>query len=293
MAVESISGNPYTTVGSALGNGYANGPSINGGFTARESPFGGLAEITGTINGAPNIVFETDKLQYKIQYYKVGSGTGWHDIDNKFRIWVRVDGVPSGHRDQVAIGGYYSYQNDSEPPTTTAVQGDVLAQWDTTKAEGDGLYWLRMLVYQAGAPPVLGVPADHLASKAIRVRVDNEGPVAEISLDAGPCTKFAIGDDFTGKFTATDEHIWSYSITVLPDTPNRPTILPPAGQTYPLLAAPGKTNEPFTVTTVDETTPCGYVIRLVVRDRTIVNNHFPGRWTPATVGLCLLEEEPE
>lgn len=81
MAVESISGNPYTTVGSALGDGYANGASVNGGFSAVESPFGGIAEITGTITHPPNITVEADKLEYKVQYYKVGSGTGWHDIE--------------------------------------------------------------------------------------------------------------------------------------------------------------------------------------------------------------------
>jgi hypothetical protein len=55
---------------------------------------------------------------------------------------------------------------------------------------------------------------------------------------------------------------------------------------------PGKVNEAYKVQTTASTSPCGYVIRLHVRDRTIVNNHFPGTWAVAEVGLCLLEEEP-
>ena len=294
MAVESIAGNPYTLISSALGAGYANGVSVGGGFSAVESPFGGVTKITGTITGAPNNPTEANKLRYKVQYNKVFGGTGWHDIDNTFRIWLRIDGVPSGFIDQVATGGYYKYQKDLLAPTVVEVQDDVLAQWNTSKAEGDGLYRLRILLYQPGAPPIPDVPADHVASQEIRVRVDNTAPEAAIALDAGPCTKFKIGDTFTGKFTATDQHIWRYALSVSPgppSAPNPPSILPPTSETYPALAAPGKVDQPFTVQTTASTSPCGYVIWLNVWDRTIVNNHFPVRHTPASVGLCLLADD--
>ncbi|MDJ0736731.1 MAG: hypothetical protein QNJ47_22145 [Nostocaceae cyanobacterium] len=306
MAVQSISGNPYTIIGSALGAGYANGISQGGGFLAIESPFGGIAEITGKIEGAPdtdtpNNPNDPNKLRYKVQYNKVGSGTGWHNIDNPFRIWIAINGVPSDDPiDLIATDGYYRYQKDTVSPNTVDVQGDVLAQWDTRKAEGDGLYRLRLLLYKPGAPAIPGVPADHVASREIRVMVDNTAPFAAISLDAGPCTKFKIGDSFTGKFTATDAHIWRYSLWVEPgppSAPNPPTIVPPTSETYPALGDPGKVDESFTVqttigtSTTPATTPCGYVIRIGVRDRTIVNNHFPGHYTSTSVGLCLLAEE--
>jgi hypothetical protein len=69
--------------------------------------------------------------------------------------------------------------------------------------------------------------------------------------------------------------------------------VPPASGHYPLLAPPGKIDEVYKVQTTASTTPCGYVIRLDVRDRTIVNNHFPGHWKGDEVGLCLLEEESD
>ena len=293
MAVESISGNPYTTLPSIIGNGYANGVSVGGGFVAIESPFGQRAKITGTITNAPDISSGAAKLKYKVQYLKVGSGTGWHDIDNSFTIWLRVNGVPSGPMAQTATGGYYDFQKDLVGLVKYEVQDDVLAQWDTHKADGDGLYLLRLLLYQVGAPAMPGVPADHVSSKIIRVMVDNTPPKAKISLDAGPCTKFQIGDTFNGKFTATDKHIWRYRISVLPGTADPPIITPPASQTYPLLTPPGKVDEPYVVTTTASTTPCGYVIFLHVRDRTIVNNHFPGHPANDSVGLCLLEEAAE
>ena len=194
---------------------------------------------------------------------------------------------------QIAAGGYYDYQKDLAGPTFIEVQDDVLAQWDTRKAEGDGRYLLRLLFYRAGAPLMPSVPPDHVSSQIIKVMVDNTPPQAQISLDAGPCTKFQIGDTFHGKFTATDSHIWSYSIGVLPGTAIPPIITPPASQVYPVLAPPGRVDEPYEVTTTPSTSPCGYVIRLHVRDRTIVNNHFPGHAANDSVGLCLLEEVAE
>jgi hypothetical protein len=290
MAVESISGNSFTTLASAIGDGYANGVSVGGGYTAIESPFGGVVKISGTITNAPDISSGAAKLKYKVQYRKLGA-INWQGISNPFTIWRRLNGVPVGPMGQaIDGGGYYLYQKDLVSPTIIEVQDDVLAQWHTPVPEGDGLYEIRVLLYQMGAPPQPGVPADHVASEVIRIMIDNTRPDAVISLDAGPCTKFAVGDIITGKFTATDDHIWKYRLIVDPTVLVAPTILP-TGETYPLLSVPGKINEPYTLTTTATTTPCGYVIRLRVWDRTIRNNHLIGNHKPATVGLCILAEE--
>jgi hypothetical protein len=292
MAVESISGNPSTMISSALGDGYANDVSVNGGFTADESPFGGSIAISGEITSAPNIVPKAGILKYKVQYSESGKGN-WHDIANTFRIWIRIDGVPSGFIDQVAVNGYFTYQEDLNPPVKTEVQDKILAQWITPVPEGDGLYDLRVLLYKPGAPPVPGVPADHVASDIVKVMVDNTPPNAMVSLDLGPCTKYTVGDIIAGKFTATDKHIEKYTLTIEPgppSAPNPPTISP-TGATYgPALLAPGLTNEPFKITTTDAMTPCGYVVLLQVWDRTITNNNANGNYNYATVGLCLLEK---
>jgi hypothetical protein len=289
MAVESISGNIFTLIPSSLGDGYANGPSINGGFSALESPFGGIIAISGTITHAPNNPVEADKLKYKVQYKK-SSEAIWHNIEDKFRIWIRIDGVPSGYIDQEAIGGYFTYHKDLVAPTTVEVEGDILAQWYTPVSGGDGIYEIRVLLFKPGAAPSPGIPTDHIASNSVKVRLDNTPPKAEISLDAGPCTKFKVGDSITGKFTATDQHIWKYSTAVEPAVASPPVIDKP-GETYPALPVPGRMNESFTLATTASTTPCGYVLHLYVWDRAIVNNHMQGNRNGATVGLCLLEEK--
>lgn len=291
MAVESISGNPYTVTGSSIGDGYGNGPSVGGGYNAVESPFGGTAAISGTITNPPNNPADADKLKYKLQYKKVGD-PNWGDITNGFRIWIRTDGVPSGDLDQVAdVDGHFKYQKDLTAPIINEVQNDMLAHWQTQKAiGGDGIYEIRMLLFQSGASEP-GVPADHVASNTVKVMVDNTSPSAKISLDDGACTEFTVGDDFTGKFTATDLHIWKYALSITPGVPNPPVIDPPTTENYPALAAPGKVDESFTIRTTSTTTSCGYVVRLYVWDRTIRNNSMSGNQNYDDVGLCLRKKQ--
>lgn len=287
MAVESISGNPYTLIASAMGNGYANGPSIGGGYNALESPFGGVAAISGTITNSPNNPAEGDKLRYKLQYKKIGA-PNWSEITNGFRIWMRTDGVPVGSIDQAADSdGHFKYQKDLTSPIINEVQNDILAQWQTHKAVGgDGVYEIRMLLSQPGAPFQPGVPANHVASNTVKVMVDNTRPEAKVSLDNGACTDFNVGDTFNGEFTATDLHIWKYSLSITPGVAN-PPVIAPAARVYSVLEAPGEIGKSFTVTTTNATTPCGYVIRLEVWDRTIRNNSKSGNRRYDDVGLCL------
>lgn len=293
MAVESIAGNPHTLLASTFGDGYANGVSVGGGFIAEESPFGGMIAISGKITCPPDNPAPGDKLKYKVQYKK--PGTAWKDIVDNFRIWVRINGIPTGYLDQAADSdGYFRYQEDdalSSAPPMVEVQDNMLAIWHTPVADGDGLYLLRVLLSSPGATPLPGIPADHLPSSEVRVMIDNTAPVASISLDMGACQKFTVGESISGKFTATDKHIWHYAISVLPASVAQPPIVSPATGQYPVFAAPGLTDATFILTTAEDTTPCGYVLRLWVKDRTIVNNHFPGNRTPADVGFCLLENK--
>jgi len=292
MAVESVSGNPYTILPSTLGDGYANGVSLGGGFTAVESPFGGKIAISGKITNAPDNPAPGNKLKYKVQYKK--SGGIWKDIEDKFRIWLRIDGVPSGYLVQVANSGYFTYESDDALGSTSPkveVQNDMLAVWHTPVSDGNGLYTIRVLLHEPGALPQPGVPANHIASEEVKITIDNSKPTAAISLDMGACQKFNVGDTITGKFTAIDPHIWKYTIAVLPASAPNPPVITPSSSVYPIFAAPGVTNATFTLTTTAGTTPCGYVLRLWVRDRAIVDNHFPGNWMPADVGFCLLEKK--
>ncbi|HBI15561.1 MAG TPA: hypothetical protein DDY20_08630 [Desulfobulbaceae bacterium] len=293
MAVESIAGNPPALLTSTLGDGYANGVSAGAGFMAAESPFGGIVAVCGRITHPPGSPAPGDKLKYKVQYKK--SGGAWKDIRDDFRLWLRRDGVPAGCLAQAADGsGYFSYQVDdalTSSPPMVEVQDNLLVMWHTPVAEGDGLYLLRVLLYSPGSLPQPGVPADHLASSEVKVMIDNTPPTALISLRMGDCQQFIAGEDIPGEFTASDEHIWHYSISVRPSSMAQPPSVFPATGQYPVLAEPGAANAAFTLRTSSGTAGCGYVLRLRVTDRTIVNNHFPGYSTLADLGFCLLAKE--
>nr|AHM02016.1 hypothetical protein MA2307 [uncultured miscellaneous Crenarchaeota group] len=292
MAIASISGNPDTVTSSTIGDGYANGVSVLGGYTALESPFGGVISICGHISNPPDEPEEFEKLKYKVQFRKNGS-TNWQDITNGFKIWISTwNGVSwsMSKKTQVAINGYYMYEEDLTTPVQRFVEGNVLAQLYTPLPDGDGLYEIRVLVFKVGAPPVPGVPANHVSSNIVKITIDNSRPTAEIFLDAGACTKFTVGDVITGYFTATDDHIDHYSLVVEPAVAVAPTVAP-SGESYPLLSAPGMpSGSSFALTTTPSTTPCGYVLHLHVWDRAIKNNSRPGNYRGATVGLCLLEK---
>jgi hypothetical protein len=292
MAVESISGNSLTVLPSSIGDGYANGPSVYGGYTGLESPFGGVIAICGHISNPPNDPAPANKLKYKVQYKKTGQ-PNWQTLTNTFKIWIsQWNGLSWSmtNKDQINTDGYYTYEEDLTPPLQKFVEGDVLAQWHTPVPDGDGLYEIRVLLYKPGAPPAYGVPADHLASNTVRIEVDNTKPTATITLDTGPCAKIKVGDSITGEITATDTHIDHYAITIEPTTPNPPTMLTPSAEYYPAMPNPGRFNWPFEISTTPSTSSCGYVIRIQVWDRTIVNNSRPGNYKTATVGLCLLEK---
>jgi hypothetical protein len=297
MPVEGIAGNFYTMIPSALGPGYANGVSIDEGFTAEESPFGGIVTICGTISNPPNNPSEAARLKYKVQYRKAGT-LHWHNITRKFKVWINIDSVPSGYINQVAdSNGYFKYQKDLTPPKIVEIRNDTLAVWQTPAPEDDGLYEIRMVLKKG----VLQIP-----SKTIRIMVDNTKPnPADIALVAGACTIFKIPTVINGKFRAYDKHFWKYSISLAPYAPPKdpanptkyfwhkptPTMKLPYGVAgkYKPLPPYGVNIGTFRLDTSTLMKQCGYVFYLHVWDRTIRNNYKQGNRSGDSVGFCLVK----
>ena len=290
MPVAGICGNDQTVITSTLGHGYANGPSVLGGYTALDSPFGGLITVCGRISYPPDDPAEAAKLQYKVQYKKLTSST-WQDLQNDF--WIVLNKTTDGgvhwtqsYFKQTATSGYYKYQVDWDGAAKCLVEGEVLGQWQTPVFEGDGLYEIRVLL-------------NSVSSNIIKVLVDNTAPAAEIKWDfvtaANPCTTISGPGSRSGTFKATDSHFYKYTLSVLPpkNTSVVPPFIPPTvfplNEYFPALAAPGKSSGTFNLTIAADTTPCGYVVLLQVWDRTIRNNHFLGNYNNASVGMCVLE----
>jgi hypothetical protein len=290
IVVENISGNPHTAVTSSIGDGYANGTSVLGGYVALESPFGGIIGIGGHISNPPDEPESYEKLRYKVEYRKDLSS--WHQIVDDFDIWITTETasifIMEKQTQKADDQGYFTYEEDLDGPTRRYVEGDVLAQW-RTQGKDDGLYEIRVLLYKPGAN-FPGAPLDHMPSNVVKVMVDNTIPDAKIFLDAGSCKEFIVGDTITGWFKAKDDHFEKYTLKVEPAVAVPPKVSPKKEE-YPMLTAPGHEHESLTLTTTSSTTPCGYVIHLEVWDRTIRNNSGHGNYNDFTVGLCLVEKK--
>lgn len=292
MPVENISGNAYTVAGSSLGDGYANHLSTDG-WTALESPFGGSVTVSGTIAGMPDISSGAAKLKYKVQYKK-STDPAWQDMANTFTIYRRVNGVPAGSMNQVAVNGYFTYEKDLTGPTIIEVQDDVLA-WFSSGALTDGLACIRVLVEQPGAAPLPDVPAGHVSSDVVKIMVDNTVPnPVNLTMDAGTCNVYQPGDSITGKFTAMDKHFGGYVFYLLPYSfPPSSFVHVPAATTYTGLPsglpASGVPLGTYGLATA-KLKPCGYVLKMDVYDRAIVGNSLSRNWNSASVGFCLFKK---
>ncbi len=255
-------------------NGYATGCGISSGILAKDSPFGGWITISGHIL--------QPKVKYKVSYRKVGE-PDWIDIVNEFYItiseWDGTSWKQHKHK-QVAVNGYYGYKEDLA--NNVFVEDFVLARWYTGGLE-DGLYEIKVTLEGGDV------------SNIVRVRLDNTPPKAEITITdveckgktmpADPCGTFVGGCTIKGKFTAKDEHFRVYTIVVEPADLAAGVHVSPYSESYPTIPTPDREWKLDTSKLI----PCGYIVKLRVWDRTIVNSRHLGWKSSDSVGFCLKE----
>lgn len=224
----------------------------------RQCPFGGLIEVSAP----PNVGY-------------------------KYRVWVREAGVPASEQivkdkiwvvDQFGVGSYHNADPVSGfftyLPVTQNVE-NLLALW---RSGADGLYEIRLEMANMANVVVDSTPWYHL-------RIDNTKPDAQITIDGGACHTYTPGVTITGRFVARDAHFGSFTLDTLPAsmTPPSPTTATPS--TAQTAVAPGD------VWQLDTTgmAPCGYVVRVRVSDRTVVDSK-PGSHNRSSDdrGFCLL-----
>ena len=243
----------------------------------RQCPFGG------------EIIVEGDYYfgyYYRIMVQKVGVPLSQTDVYTSFNV-LRVG---PGFDTQVAgPGGWFKYLNP-------------LLEWDRTLAywEAAGLgddeweLWLEISTTPSSAGWVASSPH-------YRIQLDNtapEGPPASpltmdivITSGSGDCTDVTVGDTVTGNFIAYDLHFGAWALSTEPNTLTTPSNQPVS---TPLLSpnaaapAPGGHNWSLNTNSPIAMKPCGYVVRLDVWDRTIVNS-VPGEHNSNNieVGFCL------
>ncbi|GAN32900.1 hypothetical protein [Candidatus Brocadia sinica] len=223
--------------------------------------------------------------------------------------------------------GWYEYLEDHTAPSTRFLLVDKLARW-LTNASMEGEWEIRMEAKDPNVSPptfypgaqVIRVRVDNTAPSSVPAANIALQPYAPVTLTitgaefngnpvpAIDCGKFPVGTILTGTYEAHDpgtsdlvnQHFGSISLDVIPDGPAHGATVMLSGDggiTYTFA-----TSRSFpTVPTTGESghwrldtagmDPCGYVIHMVVCDRTNYGSHGIAFCVTADIGFCL-EESP-
>ncbi|MGH6794386.1 MAG: hypothetical protein ACREDD_04695 [Methylocella sp.] len=245
-------------------------------LATRQCPFG--ARIV--IQGLPSVGFK-----YRVKVQKVGSPLPVVLTDP---ITI-TDGL--GHSSSYApVGGFFTYLATSQNIDNN------LAYWDSS---GDD-QWYVWLELADMSDNVLSTTSQYL------IQLDNTPPLPPpnipLTMDihitagagatgSGDCEDTPAGTLISGTFIADDLHFGAWSLSTEPNTlstpSNQPTTVPVLANTDPAPAPSGHawsldTGKPIAMK------PCGYVVRLDVSDRSILNSS-PGNHNTNNieVGFCL------
>jgi hypothetical protein len=233
----------------------------------RACAFGGRV----TVNGTPINTFS-----YKVEVRPYNSSGAWNAVVTDI-VATRSDGTTFIH--SALPDGRFLYLNYTQNVLS------VMAQWDTT---GVDLWDMRLTTFDT-ALNVAGVDLH-------RVQLYNKAPEADIVITAGTgdCGRFRIGDSMIGDFVARDvasfpsgtiDMLASFSIAVEPVfSPPDPVVITPSSGTSSTVAAPGAG---WTLATTGMRS-CGYIIRVVATNRTILNSVGIGFHSSDSSGFCLL-----
>jgi hypothetical protein len=185
-----------------------------------------------------------------------------------------------GSDTQVAdADGFFTYLDPA------AYMDRTLAAWNTS---GDDQWELQLEIADMASPPNVqgGTPW-------YRIQLDNTAPLAMITPDAGECKKWQTADIITGHFIATDANFGSYTLSTHPNSATTPSNQPVAttGQAATVPTSAGHDTWQLNTGSPIAMKACGYVVRLEVSDRSIVDS-LPGRHNGNAweTGFCLLDK---
>ena len=243
----------------------------------RQCPFGGQVIVEGNYYLG---------YYYRIRIQKVGDPISLTSVANDFFV-LRSD---FGFDHQVAIGDWFKYLDPVQEFDRT------LAYWNTT-GDDQWFIWLEI----ATAPNPASIVA---VSPVYRIQLDNTAPAGppavpltmdiHITSGAGDCKDFDQGSTITGIFIADDLHFGGWGLSTEPNTVSTPSNQPEVVGLAPTDPAPGPGGWTWTLHTSPPPAglvtmkPCGYVVRLDVADRTIVQSvPFQHNENNIEVGFCL------
>jgi hypothetical protein len=288
MAVSSI--NPVS--------GQANGPAVAAGFSATDSPFGGVVVLTGHIANPPYVLGGAIGLDYRVSVSSDG-GVTWQPLNNQFpaALTYLTGGIWSGPfaiTQAPTPDGWYTSYEDISGPNKRFVAENVLAKW-LTGGPMTGIWQIKIDARDPSSNTV------YPGVQLIAVDLDNATPTLQVDITSGggACADFTAGTTIDGTYNVADEHFGSYTFSVQPvPVPLHPgtftvnpsgggafTGMSPFSRSYPAIASAGE-HGTWSLNTAGMQ-QCGYVIYLEASDRTIVNSGSVGWQATTVVGLCL------
>lgn len=239
----------------------------------RLCPFGGRVVIEG--NYFPGFF-------YRVRVHRVGDPPASFSVLSTGFLVERTD---FGFDTQTSSGGFFAYLDPLSHFDRT------LALWDTFQ---DDLWEVQLQI--ATAPNEASIFSSSIWYK---IQLDNTAPAPPpaipLTMDIhiagmGDCKDFTQGVVINGTFIADDTHFGGWGLSTEPNTISTPSNQPSVSLLANTDPAPAPGGHAWSLDTGNpiQMKPCGYVVRLDVSDRTIVNS-VPGQHNSnhIEVGLCL------
>jgi hypothetical protein len=275
-------------------DGKATGSTIQTGFVASDSPFGGVITVAGHVSNA--IPGQKYRVMRKLHGAPDTSYLPITDEPAGLSLTISTWDFINGWQQTTTVvhadaDGYYPYEDFS---SNHNVEGDLMLRWFSTAGEHGLTFDLRIDL------SLDGIPAHDVHSNVVTALVDNVGPVATLDIDLGTgvqCADFNTGAVFTGTFDATDDYFGGFSFEIQPSGPAHGILPVPASGTSVAFGGtigdPGVSGGTYTLTTgvppgpPQPMDPCGYALILHVSDRTNVNSGGGSHTNQAAVGFCI------
>jgi hypothetical protein len=284
--IESLGGMPVSKINAS---GYANGTNATG-LNAIDSPFDGNILVTGIITNPPDSSeLGIAKLRYRLMV-KQPAQASFQPWLGEFAIDVTTinGGIPNP---QVPITqtpdaqGWVDYYPDFVSPNIVSVDRNLLGVYVPAK---EGLHELYVEVEVNPTTTIQSSVVPFVVDKTV-VKVD-----VEITSGTGNCGGFKKGEVISGTFSISDAHCLSMSLAVTPagEASGAAPIIMGVGSSQldygaAIAALPGIGTSGTWKLDTSAMKVCGYNIRIVGSERTIINSSYIGRSDDDIEGFCL------
>ena len=297
------------------GTGLATGAmEIASTVVLNQSPFGGSITITGEIGNPPDVFAGKLPFKYKIDVSRDGVND-FHPLTNPITVSTSemINGNPlfcgffqtvcdaklTAVDDGDGLGdGWYTYLENPTGVHTRTLIDEILGFWGTDPSM-EGMWKIRLTFKDPNTIDINTLkPTVYQGFAEVKVWIDNTAPTAQVDITSGTgdCGKFTIGTQLSGTYSARDagtaphqndpayQHFGGLTFTVLPTLAgNNPVV--PQSKAFPLVPTIGEDGTWKLDTTNMQA--CGYVIELVVCDRTNYNSRGNPLCARSEVGFCL------